>query len=145
MSETFKSDSEVFNNHCRRNPVLSHARQVPNPTKALSALQVDVHAPPTLSYGTHHTKAFVLVYENGLRLIAHTANIVFSDCNDKSQGIWFQDFPRKDALSPASSDMQEQLAHYVAVRTPHSVAPPPSNVYTWCAVPVVVLYATPES
>jgi tyrosyl-DNA phosphodiesterase 1 len=36
----------------------------------------------------------VLVYDRGVRVIVHTANLIFIDCNDKTQGIWYQDFPR---------------------------------------------------
>lgn len=45
------------------------------------------HAPPLpITYGTHHSKAFLLRYTHGgVRLIVHTANMIYPDCNNKSQ------------------------------------------------------------
>jgi hypothetical protein len=48
--------------------------------------------------GTHHSKYFLVEYEAGMRVIIHTANLIFCDCHNKSQGIWVQDFPRKVSL-----------------------------------------------
>ncbi|KAK9151884.1 hypothetical protein Syun_010193 [Stephania yunnanensis] len=56
-----------------------------------------LHKPPLpISYGTHHSKAMFLVYARGLRVIIHTANLINVDWNNKSQGLWMQDFPWKD-------------------------------------------------
>lgn len=58
--------------------------------------RVVIHAPPLpIPYGTHHSKAFLLEYEGGMRLIVHTANLIYPDNNNKTQGLWFQDFPPK--------------------------------------------------
>lgn len=57
---------------------------------------VVVHAPPLpVQFGTYHSKAFMIEYETGVRVVVHTANLIYVDCNNKSQGLWFQDFPRK--------------------------------------------------
>lgn len=45
--------------------------------------------------GTHHTKAFLIEYKAGMRVVIHTANLVHCDNNFKTQGLWVQDFPRK--------------------------------------------------
>ncbi|CAI9087769.1 OLC1v1021938C1 [Oldenlandia corymbosa var. corymbosa] len=56
-----------------------------------------LHKPPLpISYGTHHSKAMILVYPQGVRVIVHTANLIYVDWNNKSQGLWMQDFPWKD-------------------------------------------------
>ncbi|CAA7394486.1 unnamed protein product [Spirodela intermedia] len=56
-----------------------------------------LHKPPLpISYGTHHSKAMFLVYPHGLRVIIHTANLIYVDWNNKTQGLWMQDFPLKD-------------------------------------------------
>lgn len=56
-----------------------------------------LHKPPLpISYGTHHSKAMLLVYPQGVRIIVHTANLIYVDWNNKSQGLWMQDFPWKD-------------------------------------------------
>ncbi|KAK1284192.1 hypothetical protein QJS10_CPB21g00868 [Acorus calamus] len=55
------------------------------------------HKPPLpISYGTHHSKAMLLVYPQGVRIIVHTANLIYVDWNNKTQGLWMQDFPWKD-------------------------------------------------
>ncbi|KAK6917354.1 Tyrosyl-DNA phosphodiesterase I [Dillenia turbinata] len=55
-----------------------------------------LHKPPLpISYGTHHSKAMLLVYAQGVRVIIHTANLIYVDWNNKSQGLWMQDFPWK--------------------------------------------------
>lgn len=72
------------------------------------------HAPPLPPYGTHHSKAFFVQYETGLRVIIHTANLLYCDANNKSQGVYMQDFPLKDGESPASSSFETDLLKYVA-------------------------------
>jgi hypothetical protein len=60
-----------------------------------------VHAPFLPShFGSHHTKCFLLEYVHGLRVIIHTANLIYPDCNNKSQAVYCQDFPPKDDQSP---------------------------------------------
>ncbi|XP_010492343.1 PREDICTED: tyrosyl-DNA phosphodiesterase 1 isoform X2 [Camelina sativa] len=49
-----------------------------------------------ISFGTHHSKAIFLVYPRGVRVVVHTANLIHVDWNNKSQGLWMQDFPWKD-------------------------------------------------
>ncbi|KAE8733194.1 Chaperone protein dnaJ 50 [Hibiscus syriacus] len=56
-----------------------------------------LHKPPLpISFGTHHSKAMLLVYPKEVRVIVHTANLIYVDWNYKSQGLWMQDFPWKD-------------------------------------------------
>lgn len=38
----------------------------------------------------------LLVYPRGVRVIVHTANLIYVDWNNKTQGLWMQDFPWKD-------------------------------------------------
>lgn len=38
----------------------------------------------------------LLLYPRGVRVIVHTANLIHVDWNNKSQGLWMQDFPWKD-------------------------------------------------
>ena len=37
----------------------------------------------------------MLVYAVRVRICVHTANLIYPDWNHKTQGAWFQDFPRK--------------------------------------------------
>lgn len=69
-----------------------------------------------ISYGTHHSKAMILVYPKGVRIIVHTANLIHTDWNYKSQGLWMQDFPWKsqDCLH-AKSPFENDLVDYISV------------------------------
>lgn len=74
-----------------------------------------LHKPPLpISYGTHHSKAMLLVYPRGVRVIVHTANLIYVDWNNKSQGLWMQDFPWKNQNEasegcPFESDLIDYL------------------------------------
>ncbi|XP_021836412.2 tyrosyl-DNA phosphodiesterase 1 [Spinacia oleracea] len=74
-----------------------------------------LHKPPLpIAYGTHHSKAMLLVYPRGVRVIVHTANLINVDWNNKSQGLWMQDFPWKDQNEaskgcPFESDLIDYL------------------------------------
>lgn len=68
-----------------------------------------------IAYGTHHSKAMLLVYPKGVRIIVHTANLIFVDWNNKSQGLWMQDFPWKDQSSPSKgSEFEADLVDYLS-------------------------------
>lgn len=82
----------------------------------LTAPRFAAHAPPLpITFGTHHSKGFLLGYaDGGVRVIIHTANYIYPDCNNKTQGIWYQDFPAKAPGSRESSTpFEDSLADYV--------------------------------
>ncbi|KAL6546718.1 hypothetical protein OROMI_022439 [Orobanche minor] len=74
-----------------------------------------LHKPPLpISYGTHHSKAMLLVYSRGVRVIVHTANLIYVDWNNKTQGLWMQDFPWKDSNSTSSGGgFENDLVDYL--------------------------------
>ncbi|KAK4754397.1 hypothetical protein SAY87_002501 [Trapa incisa] len=74
-----------------------------------------LHKPPLpISYGTHHSKALILIYPSGIRVIVHTANLIYVDWNNKSQGLWMQDFPWKDHNSPKKGGgFEDDLVDYL--------------------------------
>ncbi|CAA2996999.1 tyrosyl-DNA phosphodiesterase 1 isoform X1 [Olea europaea subsp. europaea] len=76
-----------------------------------------LHKPPLpISYGTHHSKAMLLVYPQGVRVIVHTANLIYVDWNNKSQGLWMQDFPWKDQNSASKGcGFESDLIDYLSV------------------------------
>lgn len=96
---------------------------------ASSLPQVTVHAPPLpIPYGTHHSKFFLLKYATGVRVVIHSANLIFADCNNKTQALFYQDFPLKAAAAggpagaaaaprvppaPAGSDFAAALLAYI--------------------------------
>ncbi|KAJ0408287.1 hypothetical protein ATCC90586_008237 [Pythium insidiosum] len=45
-----------------------------------------------IAYGTHHTKMMVVLYATKVRVAIFTANFIPIDWNNKTQGVWFQDF-----------------------------------------------------
>ncbi|XP_045795224.1 tyrosyl-DNA phosphodiesterase 1 isoform X1 [Trifolium pratense] len=75
-----------------------------------------LHKPPLpISFGTHHSKAMFLVYPRGVRIIVHTANLIYVDWNNKSQGLWMQDFPWKDQNSLSKgSGFENDLVEYLS-------------------------------
>ncbi|XP_074270032.1 tyrosyl-DNA phosphodiesterase 1 [Silene latifolia] len=74
-----------------------------------------LHKPPLpISYGTHHSKAMLLVYPRGVRVIVHTANLINVDWNNKSQGLWMQDFPWKNQNEASEgSQFESDLVSYL--------------------------------
>ncbi|XP_051869455.1 tyrosyl-DNA phosphodiesterase 1 isoform X2 [Pristis pectinata] len=75
-----------------------------------------------IAYGTHHTKMMLLLYEEGFRVVIHTANLIHDDWHQKTQGIWVSPlYPRLPEGSPETAgesatgfkrDLIEYLASY---------------------------------
>ena len=58
----------------------------------------------------------LLVYPRGVRIIVHTANLIHVDWNNKSQGLWMQDFPWKDLNSLSKgSGFENDLVEYLSM------------------------------
>jgi len=58
----------------------------------------------------------LLIYPQGVRVIVHTANLIYVDWNNKSQGLWMQDFPWKDQNSPSKgSGFENDLVEYLSM------------------------------
>ncbi|XP_020096717.1 tyrosyl-DNA phosphodiesterase 1 isoform X2 [Ananas comosus] len=74
-----------------------------------------LHKPPLpISYGTHHSKAMLLVYPQGIRVVVHTANLIYVDWNNKTQGLWMQDFPWKDVkVNNRECSFENDLVDYL--------------------------------
>ncbi|XP_038981850.1 tyrosyl-DNA phosphodiesterase 1 isoform X2 [Phoenix dactylifera] len=74
-----------------------------------------LHKPPLpISYGTHHSKAMLLVYPQGVRVVVHTANLIYVDWNNKTQGLWMQDFPWKEQQNlNKGSSFENDLVDYL--------------------------------
>lgn len=70
------------------------------------------HSPEVEAWGTHHSKVFVLGYpDGGVRVIVHTANLLFRDCESKTQGLWWQDFPPKQQ-QPQQQQQQQHVCDF---------------------------------
>ncbi|CAI5764380.1 tyrosyl-DNA phosphodiesterase 1 [Podarcis lilfordi] len=56
-----------------------------------------------IAFGTHHTKMMLLHYEEGLRVVIHTSNLIDDDWYQKTQGIWLSPLYPKLPLGAAES------------------------------------------
>jgi len=67
-----------------------------------------------VDYGSMHTKCFVIGYPTGIRVCISTANLIKIDYNDKTNGVWVQDFPWKKDVggAPETSVFEEDLLEY---------------------------------
>ena len=70
-------------------PDANHSRRSAQSTKPAN---FSLHKPALpISYGTHHSKAMLVVYRGGgVRVVVHTANLIYIDWNNKTQGLWHQ-------------------------------------------------------
>lgn len=85
--------------------------------------RVRVVRPETPTYGTVHSKMFLLFYSTGCRVCIHTANMVASDWKMKTQGAYVRDFPLQsdDAVDTVGveCDFERKLGEYLlrSIRT----------------------------
>jgi len=81
-----------------------------------------IHSPPMgpSSYGVHHAKMAILLYEQGIRVAIFTNNFIEQDWRYKSNGIFVQDFPRRKESSQLNPEIKQWhqfgpvLAHYLS-------------------------------
>ncbi|PNI84653.1 TDP1 isoform 12 [Pan troglodytes] len=57
-----------------------HAQAKPYENISLCQAKLDI------AFGTHHTKMMLLLYEEGLRVVIHTSNLIHADWHQKTQG-----------------------------------------------------------
>ncbi|CAG0884760.1 unnamed protein product [Cyprideis torosa] len=79
-------------------------------------------------WGTHHTKLMLLLYDAGLRVVVHTANMIAMDWINRSQGAWVSPLfsPLNGEASATAGDsrtkFKKDLLEYLAVyRTEQNV------------------------
>jgi len=80
---------------------------------------VECFEPPTEQFGTMHSKCIVVVRPSRLSVHVITANFIFSDWHNKTNGVWSGSFPRLDAPPPrpaAGTFGLDLLEYYEAVR-----------------------------
>ncbi|XP_076098892.1 tyrosyl-DNA phosphodiesterase 1-like [Mytilus galloprovincialis] len=78
-------------------------------------------------YGTHHTKMMILLYEEGMRVVIHTSNLVERDWYQKTQGMWISplfpklkkeenksNFSRGDSPTNFKKDLLDYIGSYKA-------------------------------
>lgn len=83
-----------------------------------AAERVSFVRPWTPSYGSVHSKMFVLFYERGCRVCVHTSNMIQVDWDFKTQGAYVRDFPvlnGEGSNRNRDDDFKRQLQRYFAV------------------------------
>ncbi|XP_066921282.1 tyrosyl-DNA phosphodiesterase 1-like [Clytia hemisphaerica] len=77
---------------------------------AMSLKNIDLlQAKLPIPYGTHHTKMMLLLYDHGLRVVVHTANLIEQDWNQKSQGIWISPLFKKSQDGNTTNTKQDHF------------------------------------
>ncbi|XP_051833376.1 tyrosyl-DNA phosphodiesterase 1 isoform X2 [Antechinus flavipes] len=72
-----------------------------------------------IAFGTHHTKMMLLLYEEGLRVVIHTSNLIQADWHQKTQGIWLSPlYPRlpcgtTSTYGESSTNFKSDLISYL--------------------------------
>ena len=67
-----------------------------------------------LEYGVHHGKMMILYYKHKVRVIITTANLIHVDYEKKTQGLWYQDFPKKAVNKQTKDQFSTTLIDYVS-------------------------------
>lgn len=76
----------------------------PVPVQTLTRDRFAALEPPLpIAFGTHHTKMAVCVNACGVRVCVFTGNLLEQDWCWKTQGIYLQDFPWADNVTPLSA------------------------------------------
>lgn len=58
----------------------------------------------TEQYGCHHSKIALVFYRSGVRVVVTTANFIPSDWHARTQGVYVQDFPRREPPTEFNSN-----------------------------------------
>ncbi|CAF0751248.1 unnamed protein product [Rotaria sordida] len=67
-----------------------------------------------IPFGTHHTKMMFLLYETGLRIVIHTANLISQDWRQKTQGIWISPIcPKTNDTRESKTNFKKDLLDYI--------------------------------
>jgi tyrosyl-DNA phosphodiesterase-1 len=81
-------------------------------SRALNSIQL-VQANLPLPFGKHHSKMMLLLYDEGMRVIIHTANLIPQDWDQKTQGVWMSPmFPKSTKSSQFQVDLLAYLSSY---------------------------------
>ncbi|XP_074398596.1 tyrosyl-DNA phosphodiesterase 1 isoform X2 [Zonotrichia albicollis] len=71
-----------------------------------------------IAFGTHHTKMMLLLYEEGLRVVIHTSNLIADDWHQKTQGIWlsplYPRLPEGASGGESATNFKSDLISYLA-------------------------------
>ncbi|KAI6055568.1 tyrosyl-DNA phosphodiesterase 1 [Marmota monax] len=83
-----------------------HAQAKPYENVSFCQAKLDI------AFGTHHTKMMLLLYEEGLRVVIHTSNLIHEDWHQKTQGIWLS--PLYPRIGQQTHRSGESITHFKA-------------------------------
>nr|XP_054096244.1 tyrosyl-DNA phosphodiesterase 1 isoform X3 [Callithrix jacchus] len=83
-----------------------HAEAKPYENISLCQAKLDI------AFGTHHTKMMLLLYEEGLRVVIHTSNLIHADWHQKTQGVWLS--PLYPRIVDGTHKSGESTTHFKA-------------------------------
>ncbi|KAJ3046202.1 tyrosyl-DNA phosphodiesterase 1 [Rhizophlyctis rosea] len=90
-----------------RDSLMEEAQQFPNVRIKMADLPI--------AYGTHHTKAFFLRYEdNTLHVVIHTANAISRDWAKKTQAVWMSPLLHPKAAGASPCTFEQDLISYLS-------------------------------
>lgn len=78
--------------------------------------QIILSPEPILNpFGTHHSKMMFLLFEHGLRVVIHTANMIPGDWENKTQGVWISSILPllNDNTDHCETNFKSDLLHYL--------------------------------
>ncbi|XP_013910599.1 PREDICTED: tyrosyl-DNA phosphodiesterase 1 [Thamnophis sirtalis] len=86
-----------------------------------------------IAFGTHHTKMMLLNYEEGLRVVIHTSNLIDDDWYQKTQGIWLSPlYPRLPPGSPESDG--ESHTHFKSDLISYLISYKSASLMEWVEI-----------
>ena len=69
--------------------IYGEANELADKNSPLKSNIIAKRVKPRYPYGTHHTKMMVLVYDDSsVRVVVHTSNLIASDWENRTQGLW---------------------------------------------------------
>lgn len=94
--------------HGDKREAKAHLQAEAKPYENISLCQAKLD----IAFGTHHTKMMLLLYEEGLRVIIHTSNLIHEDWHQKTQGIWLS--PLYPRIAHGTHRSGESTTHFKA-------------------------------
>ena len=67
-----------------------------------------------IPYGTHHTKMMMLLYNEGMRVVIHTANLIERDWDCKTQAVWISPLFTKTVRQASSAASALKMSEFAS-------------------------------
>ncbi|KAK9764124.1 hypothetical protein K7432_008633 [Basidiobolus ranarum] len=72
-----------------------------------------IHLPQLPPYGTHHTKTMILFYEDNIRIVIHTANLIERDWRNKAQAAYVSPLLEKKSPNSKPTAFEQDFLEYL--------------------------------